>query len=380
MHKKAFFKLISTASVLVFLVLGFNNCAPVSSPEIVPSPQSQSTDAIISVTSSTSGNVAPQLSGFNAPQLNNSASYLDPNFINVTKELSPGWIRFPAGVAGMAYNWSTGQLEGAWVTQNATDFGDASLNQMLTAAQKLTFAKGGVSLTDFTYFVNQLGSNVDSIVSFNTFTDTNSNTTRNMYNAAAGLGLKVSVWELANEPFAFNKWATGTGFANAMNIYNTSLKLGSAQAKSSLMFAGIYSGFNNDFSAFDGALASHGNQFWDSVSTHVYPVGLGSLLDSTARIKALNGILVEGTNNYIDSYFGPKIGNRDIFLSELNSSPDANPFLQTLYNGLFLGEYIARLSTHRKIKKIGVHALYLGNTSTSGIVRATQDNDGYFIN
>jgi hypothetical protein len=82
----------------------------------------------------------------------------------------------------------------------------------------------------------------------------------------------------------------------------------------------------------------------------------------------LNGILAHGTTEYYSSYIQPLVGeNTPVFFTEVNSDGFATmPFESYIYNGIFLAEWVARMSTIPQVKAVGISALFLPNFSTKG--------------
>jgi hypothetical protein len=54
-------------------------------------------------------------------------------------------------------------------------------------------------------------------------------------------------------------------------------------------------------------------------------------------------------------------------------------FESYIYNGIFLAEYIARMSTAPNVQSIAVEPLFLGNTFNQGILRAVDDHQTYLL-
>ena len=151
----------------------------------------------INVSTTTSAPLAPAFSGFNVPQLRNGVEYYDPKFVTAVTPLKPGWLRFPAGTASMAYDWNPdnatgGHINVAWmnslITGNPPQVTGQSAS-ILTNSQILTQAKGGVWLSDFAAFAQTFGS--PAIICFNGYTDTNPDSAGLMAQAAQGAGLNV---------------------------------------------------------------------------------------------------------------------------------------------------------------------------------------------
>src|SRR5580700_11021712 len=55
--------------------------------------------------------IAPGFSGFNVPQPRNGVVYYDPKFVAVSTLFKAGWVRYPAGTASMAFDWTTGHTD-----------------------------------------------------------------------------------------------------------------------------------------------------------------------------------------------------------------------------------------------------------------------------
>jgi len=318
-------------------------------------------------------------SGFNAPQPRNAVEYFDPNFVNAAASLRPGWVRFPGGTADDAYDWTTGHLNQDWVNV----FSVTNVYNLLANALKLTQAKGGVFFSDFSAFVRTLGA--AGIVCINGFTDTNPGTAKNMALAAQSNNLIVAAWELANEPYLFVPilFSSATAFADAMRVYFDDIISVNPAAAVAMPFAGQFTGFPpSTFTAYDAELSAYSPRYWNAVATHIYPITDSTMSPANAE-AFLNGILAHGSTDYINSYLLPLVGKRTpVYITEFNSTADASVVFQTyLYNGIFLVEYVLRMSAHPNIKRIGVHALYMGQSYQSGMIQAAgKDYEGYLMN
>jgi hypothetical protein len=77
----------------------------------------------------------------------------------------------------------------------------------------------------------------------------------------------------------------------------------------------------------------------------------------------------------------PLVGsNTPIFITEFNCcSEDSNKFLTFLYNGVFLAEYIARMSTVPNVRGVGVNSLYTDNYDYHGMIQSVDDYDSYLL-
>ena len=75
-------------------------------------------------------------SGFNDEAVF-TAEYYDYNFNRLAAQLSPGWVRYPAGTNGDAFDWQTGLEVPSWAAQFD------NTNTSLTGAMELIDGKGG---------------------------------------------------------------------------------------------------------------------------------------------------------------------------------------------------------------------------------------------
>ena len=337
--------------------------------------------AVININTQTSSVIPAKFSGFNAPQPRNGAEYYDPKFLSAVAPLTPGWIRFPAGTASMPFDWQAGHTNTGWLNELMSS--NPPLVETFTAselvrAQQLTQAKGGVYLSDFAAFVNSLSAN--TVIAFNAYTDTDPSSAANMVTAAQGYGLNILEWELANEPYLFPLiFPSSASYASAMTPYFNDILTANPNATVGLFFAGQFTGPPVNYTAWDNGMAAYVPRYWNAVSVHVYP--LSSPVDNATAGQILNGVLAYGTVDYVNSYLVPLVGaNTPIFVTELNSSALNNlPFTPTLYNGIFMAEYIARMSACPNVRGVAANALYMGNSVNFGLIRAVNDYESYLI-
>jgi hypothetical protein len=354
---------------------------------------SAGTNVAINVNTQTSTPIAAGFSGYNAPQLRNGVEYYDPKFVAAVAPLNPGWLRFPAGTASMAYDWNPADSTGGHIDipwMNLLIDGDPAPvtgqpADILTISQPLTQAKGGVYLSDFATFANTFGAR--AIVCFNGYTDTDPGTATLMAQAAQSAGLNVVEWELANEAYLYPLiFPSPSAYAMAMyNPYFTGIAAATPNATVGLFLAGQFTGSTgnslppNWLPDWDTGMAAYTPQYWNAVSMHVYP--LTKMQSSHNTVQILNGILAHGTGEYISSYVDPLAGaNTPIFITEFNCcAPDNDKFLSFLYNGVFLTEYIVRMSAVPNVKGVGVNSLYTDNSDYHGLIQSFDDYESYLL-
>ena len=330
--------------------------------------------------------IAAGFSGVNTPQPRDGVEYFDPKFLAAATPLKPGWVRYPAGTASLAFDWTTGHINTTWMNSLLTGNPPAVTGQsasILVNSQQLTQAKGGVMFSDFATFAQTLGAS--AILCFNSYTDNNPGSATQMALAAQSYGLNVVDWELGNEAYIYpGIYPTGTSYAAASNSYLNDIRSGAPTARAGLFFAGSYPGKSGncpsgDFSCWDTALASYTPQYWNAASNHIYPI-IGTQ-SAQSTMFALNGILAHGSSDYVNSYLVPLVGAATpIFITELNCcSSYNNKFLSYLYNGIFLAEYTARLSSVPNVKAVGVNSLYTENPDYHGLIQSVNDYESYLL-
>jgi len=356
-------------------------------------PAGAGTRVTVNIKTQSTSPIAAGFSGYNAPQLRNGVEYYDPKFVAAVAPLKPGWLRFPAGTASMAYDWnpldaSGGHINIAWMNSLITGNPPPVTGQpatILPAAQQLTQAKGGVWFADFATFANTFGSK--AIVCFNSYTDTTPGSASLMAWAAQSAGLDVAEWELANEADLYPViFPSAAAYAAAMyNPYFTDIVSFSTKAHVGLFLAGLFAGTTgtslppNWLPNWDIGMAAYAPRYWNSVSMHVYPIN--NIQSPQDTVQTLNGVLAHGTGEYISSYVDPLVGaNTPVFITEFNCcAPDNNKFLSFLYNGIFLAEYIVRMSLVPNVKAVGVNSLYTDNNDYHGLIQSVDDYEGWLL-
>ena len=195
--------------------------------------------------------------GFTTELLGTGVEYGDTNMQHLAAKLSPGWLLFPAGTTGDAFNWATGLTDTNWVNEIGQKEGPGNNASNLTAVTYNASMAGEVG-----------GARI--IVCVNAFTDTT-----NSAGAFAAFALSnyipVAVWELCNEPYLFQGtndfFTNGTDYANKMKPYRDAIKA----ADSNAAVAVFFSDPARPGMSWDNALANYTNRYWDAVVYHHYP-------------------------------------------------------------------------------------------------------------
>jgi hypothetical protein len=342
----------------------------------------------ITVETSAPKPLATGFSGFNDANAIHGVEYNDPKFEAMVLPLKPGFIRYPGGSDSLAFDWQTAHENGSWLNLLAPEL---STNQWygLNRASFLAQAKGGVCFTStppgtcyssFSELLAYTGAN--ALVCVNGYTDTAPNSAGNMVSAAQSAGLNVIEWEIGNEPYAYPLFfataANYAGFEN--NPWYQNIVAADPGASVGLFYQGPFSATASSYQTWDSGMASYTPQYWNAVSTHVYPIN--STVTTAQEEQQLNSVLGYATDAYVTAYLDPLIGpTTPIYITELSANTLGTAAFQTyLYYGVFLAEYIARMTTVPNVKGVAVQALYLGNMYQQGIIRAVDDFETYLIN
>jgi len=352
----------------------------------------------ITVDTTSPTTIATNFSGFTDEYLLHAVEYNDPKYVPMVQALHPGWIRYPSGLPSQAFDWQSGLVNTTWYNTlspylNSTEQGGIQL------AQKIAQVKGGgcfVASTatppcysDFTTFINTLG--IGGVVDYNGYTDINPNSAGLMVQAAQTAGSNIIEWELANEPYGYlGYWPFinngGTNPAAYLtyeyNNYFLNMTAVNPNVNTGVFFQGQFSSINaSTYPAWDAGMQAYTPQYWGAVSTHIYPITKSTLSTSTEE-QQLNAILGFATTDYVKNYLAPIVGGKPIYITEVNSDAFATLNFETyLYNGIFLAEYVARMSTSPYVKVVGVQELFLGNGSgfQQGLIRAVNDYQSYLL-
>jgi alpha-L-arabinofuranosidase len=142
---------------------------------------------------------------------------------------------------------------------------------------------------------------------------------------------------------------------------------------------GLSMGTNSVYTNWNSQLSAYAPRYWNAVSIHFYPITTIQSLTNT--IQTLNGILAHGTSDYISSYVDPLIGaTTPIFITEFDCcSQNNNKFLTFLYDGVFMAEYMARMSVVPNVKGVGVNSLYTDNYDYHGVIQSVDDYESYLL-
>jgi hypothetical protein len=321
-----------------------------------------STNLAVSFTTTNATPLNLGFAGFTADLMTGGEEYGDTNLQQYANLLSPGWVRFPGGTTGDAFNWFNGLTVSSWINElNASN--DAFAGTLCQYTYEPLIGKGGLMLTNFASMAANLGG-ARIIVTINGFTDS-SNSAGAFAAYALSNHIPVAAWELCNEPYTLkgpgNFFASGTDYADKMKPYRDAIKAADSNAVVALYFgdpAYNYSVWNN-------GLTNYSNRYWDAAVYHHYPpLPVGSSFNDLMALD--NGILFTNTAFVTDYLIPGNNSNVTFFITEMNPSKgDGNggqfPPTSTLYGGIYCAEYILRLSAVPRMIFVGSFQMLNGS-------------------
>jgi hypothetical protein len=301
----------------------------------------------------------PGFAGFCTEMLASAVEYYDTNFQQITATLSPGWLRYPGGALGDAFEWTNGLT----MTNVISEFPQAEQN-LLNDTVEILPGKGGALFSDFAAMCASVGG-AKIVVCINGYTDT-TNSAAAFAEYALTNHIPVAAWELCNEPYVFSGTASKDFFLNSTD-YVTQMKpyRDAIKAVNSNAVVAIY--FNDagepETNTWDSDLADYTNKYWDAVVYHHYPflptngVPFADLmaldnweLASNTTVRMLDYLIPDNNSNvtFLITEYAPARGN---------GMGGQNPPCTTLYGGIYAAEYVLRMSTLPQMSFVGPYQL-----------------------
>jgi hypothetical protein len=308
--------------------------------------------AVVSVQTSSPTALSSGFAGYNVALMYSGVEYRDHHLSEMAEDMSIGWLRYPGGTGSDTFDWTTGQMQEAWVKLFQNTYPDQY--DKLHNALKVLAGKGGAKFNDAAALSNEIGS-VGLIVCVNGFTDTAASAGSFAAYAKAH-GIKVLAWELSNEPYVFSEFfSDATHYANQMQPFAEAIKAVDPDAKIALSASDA----GNPRKKWDDELSAYSPRFWDLIVYHQYPSTLSIVTDTSTLMDLLNDVLVNETSSYVTSQIVPRFGAMPVIITEFDPSNGSgtNGLSSTLYGGVWAAEYALRLSSSGQVQRVGVHQL-----------------------
>jgi hypothetical protein len=330
--------------VLVLLLAGLYRPPVASAQATVP----------ISFTTTNTTPLNSGFAGFCTEMLTDSVEYSDTNFQQITATLSPGWLRYPGGSTDDAFDWTNGLTISNWTL----GFPPFETN-ILSSTLILLPGKGGAQFTDFAAMCANVGG-AKIVVCVNGFTDTAASAGAFAAYALSN-HIQVAAWELCNEPYTIPSYfPTSTNYVAQMKPYRDAIKAADSNAVVAIYFDDA--GYPEP-TTWDTDLSNYTNKYWDAVVYHHYP-SLPTNGEPFANLMALdNKQLASNTTARLLNYLIP-FNNSNVTFLITEFAPAVgdhmggqNPPTTTLYGGIYIAEYLLRMSTIPQMSFVGPYQL-----------------------
>jgi hypothetical protein len=321
------------------------------------------TNVVVAFTTTNSTPLNSGFAGFTTELLSTGTEYGDTNMQQLAATLSPGWLLFPAGTTGDAFDWSSGLTSQSWI--------DALLAHGNTNAAALCqdtylplLGKGGASFTSFASLAANLGG-AKIIVCVNGFT-ADASSAGALAAFAASNHIPVAAWELCNEPYLFkgagNFFTNGADYASQMKPFRDAIKAVDSNAVVAVFFSDPAIAGN----AWDNALINYSNRYWDAVVYHYYP-HIPTNATFAGQMALDNGCLFSNSASYVSNHLVSNNNtNVGFLLTEMNPNLGNGNGVQnlptsSLYAGIWASEYVLRVSGIPQMLFAGSYQLVNGS-------------------
>ena len=336
------------------------------------------TNVLVAFTTTNSTPLNLGFAGYTTELLGKGEEYGDTNMQYYASMLQPGWLLFPAGSTGDAFNWQTGLTDTNWVIHLGLKEGpnNPASNLCAGTVQPL-IGKGGVWFSNFAALAQNLGG-AKIIVCIDGFTDTNASDAGAFAAFALSNHIHVAAWELCNEPYLFygtNQFFTnGADYASQMFPYYNAIKA----ADSNAIVAVFFSDPARPGMSWDNTLSGYSNPYWNAAVWHYYPE-LPTNVSFSDLMAMDNGNLYSNTTLYVTNVLLANNPPHSTFLltefapGTASSSGTVNPPTGTLYGGIYGAEMVMRLSTCPQMSYAGSYQLIdaAGVNTTNDFKNAT---------
>jgi hypothetical protein len=305
------------------------------------------TNVLVAFTSTNSTPLNLGFAGFTTELLSTGTEYGDTNMQRLAAALSPGWLLYPAGTTGDAFDWSSGVTSQSWINVLLAN-GNTNAATLCQDTYLPLLGKGGLWFTNFASLAANVGG-AKIIVCVNGFT-ADASSAGALAAFAASNHIQVAAWELCNEPYLFkgtgNFFTNGTDYATNMKPFRDAIKA----VDSNAVVAVFYSDPAIAGNAWDNALINYSNKYWDAVVYYYYP-RVPTNASFADQMALDNGYLVSNSAPYVINHLvNNNSTNLQYLLTEMNPNLGNGNGVQnlptsSLYAGIWAAEYVLRIAS-----------------------------------
>ncbi|WP_372756107.1 fibronectin type III domain-containing protein [Mariniflexile sp.] len=285
-------------------------------------------------------------SGFNVRIADKVWSYTHPEFVEIVKELKPGWLRFFSGTMGDAFSSATGQYDLDYIAM-------FDHQKEFLKGHHFVETKGPHRLTDLYRLLREINGKL--IITVNAFTES-PEMILELARFCKNNNIKVETWQFCNEPYFYipnrNRywWNDGYDYAAKMQPYAEVIKQIFPDANLALNYTwdGVWT-FMKEINEYQ---KEHG-AYWNVFSKHSYAPHTGKKETLEQAYKRANTKLIEATSpaamDEIEAYTWKDV---PMVITEFGvwNSP-----LNGIYSSIYNIEYVMRQLQHTNTQYVGAH-------------------------
>ena len=286
------------------------------------------------------------VSGFNVRIADKVWDYNHPEFVEVVKELKPGWLRYFSGTMGDAFSSATGQYDVDYISM-------FDHQKEFLKGHRFTEIKGPHRLKDLYQLLVEINGKL--IITVNAFTES-PEMALELARFCKNNNIKVETWQFCNEPYFYipnrNRfwWNDGYDYAAKMQPYAEAIQQIFPEANLALNYTwdGVWT-FMKEINQFQ---KEHG-AYWNVFSKHSYAPHTGKKETLEEAYKRGNTKLIEATSASamaeIEAYTWKDV---PMVITEFGvwNSP-----LNGIYSSIYNIEYVMRQLEHTNTQYVGAH-------------------------
>ncbi|MEI6866594.1 fibronectin type III domain-containing protein [Flavicella sp.] len=288
-------------------------------------------------------------SGFNVRIADKVWSYSHPEFVEVVKELKPGWLRYFSGTMGDSFSSATGKYDLDFISMF-----DHKKKQFLTGYLFLE-VKGPHRLIDMYELLGEINGKL--VITVNAFSET-PEMILELARFCKNNNIKVELWQFCNEPYFYipnrNRywWNDGYDYAVKMEPYAEVIREVFPEANLALNYTwdGVWT-FMKEIYKFQ----EENGAYWNAFTKHSYAPHTGRKESLDEAYKRGNTKLIEVTSAVamkdIEDYSW-----KDVPMSITEFGVWNKP-LNGIYASVYNIEYVMRQLEHTNTQFVGAHEI-----------------------
>jgi len=291
-------------------------------------------------------------SGFNIRIADSPWNYNNPVFREGVREAQPGFLRYFSGTTGDYFDMNTGRYEPQWYEQvySSTD------NDVRNGTPGLLKWQGGKQpsrISDLSDLCGEVGAKL--VVTWNGFVD-GPERAANFAKFCKDNHIIVDHWQFCNEPNFYTPdrrhfFNNGEDYARKMKEIADTIR--SVFPDASLALSYGWDGFGN-FSTGIDRYDDWVGDYWNQVSVHSYPVHADDQTFEDAMLRVNRQVENKTDDDFFEQVEARSWNDATLLVTEYGAW---NNQLKNLYGGIYVSEYVTRMSSHPQALMMGKHQI-----------------------